>query len=514
MAQNNITTWRNKPFLASIALYLLLAIVLLPYYRFQINPDGVSYISIAQKYASGDLENALNGYWSPMLSWLLTPFIFWGTPPILAPKLLSILIGFFTLFRFQKLVYRLQFTPILAYSSLLTSAIIIIYFALNVITPDLLFVGISLWYLHQVSNSKSNPIKIGIIGALLYFTRSFGLPFFLAHFSVTTIIFALKGHAKKPIKTVLKNYALTMVTFLALISFWVAPISKKYDHFTIGNSGHYNFTLISPESKGHLVHYVGFIPPPNQTAINAWEDISYVKTSRWEIFSSSQSIFFYAKIIIDNIFLAIHFLFHSSILAIPILLLSLHFIYKKREHPKFAVISLLLITIGILSMGYAMVYIEYRYIWLNTLIITLLGFLLLKEYFNTTPIHQTNQYILIIALSLSLIIPPILNIISDSNTGKTTYLLSQKLHHLPIQGNIASNNLWAKTLYLSFYNNWRYFGETGLTKPANIENQLTKHKIKFFFLWKDGDSKNYLFLQKYPEISNNQFNDLKIYRMR
>jgi len=61
--------------------YLILGAILLNFYQYQINPDGISYISIAQKYLRGDYGNAVNGYWSPLFSWLLMPFLLLGCLP-------------------------------------------------------------------------------------------------------------------------------------------------------------------------------------------------------------------------------------------------------------------------------------------------------------------------------------------------------------------------------------------------------------------------------------------------
>ena len=50
-----------------ILTYLFLGLILLKYYRYQVNADGISYISIAQKYLNGDFSNAVNGwhtFWS------------------------------------------------------------------------------------------------------------------------------------------------------------------------------------------------------------------------------------------------------------------------------------------------------------------------------------------------------------------------------------------------------------------------------------------------------------------
>jgi hypothetical protein len=40
-------------------------------HRFEMNPDGVAYLDIAQRFAGGDWAGLLNGYWSPLYSVLL-----------------------------------------------------------------------------------------------------------------------------------------------------------------------------------------------------------------------------------------------------------------------------------------------------------------------------------------------------------------------------------------------------------------------------------------------------------
>ncbi len=40
-------------------------------YRFYIEPDGVNYLDVADAYRRGDWSSAINGYWSPLYSWLL-----------------------------------------------------------------------------------------------------------------------------------------------------------------------------------------------------------------------------------------------------------------------------------------------------------------------------------------------------------------------------------------------------------------------------------------------------------
>ena len=70
---------RALPWLVLIGLvYAAALIAMLPYCRYQINPDGMSYMRIAQYWAVGDVRHAVNGYWSPLLSWCLVPFVWSG----------------------------------------------------------------------------------------------------------------------------------------------------------------------------------------------------------------------------------------------------------------------------------------------------------------------------------------------------------------------------------------------------------------------------------------------------
>lgn len=49
--------------------------------RFAMNPDGMSYLDIADAYFAGQWQMALNAFWSPLYSWLLGFGLFLLRPP-------------------------------------------------------------------------------------------------------------------------------------------------------------------------------------------------------------------------------------------------------------------------------------------------------------------------------------------------------------------------------------------------------------------------------------------------
>src|ERR1700737_2408094 len=81
------------PLVVILASYALAAAWLIPDTRWQMNPDGISYIFVARRLLAGDWHGAVNGHWSPLFSWMLVPLLASGIDALLACKVLTYLIG-------------------------------------------------------------------------------------------------------------------------------------------------------------------------------------------------------------------------------------------------------------------------------------------------------------------------------------------------------------------------------------------------------------------------------------
>src|SRR5207245_3213715 len=69
--------------------------------RYSIEPDGISYLDIADKYLQRDWTGAVNAYWSPLYSWLLgaalyifRPSSYWEYPVVHLVNFLLYLVAF------------------------------------------------------------------------------------------------------------------------------------------------------------------------------------------------------------------------------------------------------------------------------------------------------------------------------------------------------------------------------------------------------------------------------------
>ena len=264
-----------------LLVYCCLGILLFSLYQFQINPDGVSYLNIAHLYAIGDFHDAINGFWGPLISWLLVPLILLKLQPLFAYKIVSLTISFFTFIAIRKLSYRFAINEEVRLLILIAAIPMLLFYAFLLVTPDLVLLCITLYYFYYIfdadySKKATQGFIIGFLGALLYFSKSYGFYFFIAHFSLFTFIYLLKSKNHQERRNVLLKYIFGLTIFLIISGIWIYSLSNKYQHFTVSISGEYNMKLDSLGSEGQPVHYQGLLPLSYPAAVSAWDDPSYL----------------------------------------------------------------------------------------------------------------------------------------------------------------------------------------------------------------------------------------------
>jgi hypothetical protein len=88
-----------------LALFPATAVFLWDWLRWYVNnPDSFQYIQLAHHYSEGRWSEAVNGYWSPLIPWLLTPFIKSGIASVELFKILQLSIALVALFIWIKLI--------------------------------------------------------------------------------------------------------------------------------------------------------------------------------------------------------------------------------------------------------------------------------------------------------------------------------------------------------------------------------------------------------------------------
>src|SRR5215467_14077783 len=135
-------SWDTRLLAAVYIVQILLAGKSVWLVRDRINPDAVSYLRIAQYYLSGQTHLMVSGYWSPLLSWLIVPWLLVFDDPLLAARAamavsaVVFLFGGFCVLR----AVRLPGTAIVLGTWI--AAFVGVAWSENPITPDLLMTGL------------------------------------------------------------------------------------------------------------------------------------------------------------------------------------------------------------------------------------------------------------------------------------------------------------------------------------------------------------------------------------
>jgi len=301
----------------------------------------------------------------------------------------------------------------------------------------------------------------------------------------------------------LKHHFVTgMIVFLALSGIWITAISFKYKTFTISTTMGRAWTLVAPTSRGEALRWMGLYPPPNPTAISAWEDPSFLPLDIWNPFSSRFYFIHYCINIIKNLIHLIEIIATHSIFYLLILMATLaaafYDFFKKHPSP---LLICSLVSFFLYPAGFLHLYVVERYIWIEFLwLILFTGYLFsrLKGGFNQAKILIFLLFLYVLA---SYSLEPLNYLISDydrvtefGTSGQKIYQISQILKtKYNLKGHIASNDRWSESLFLSYYLGCRYFGQIKENISAEeLEAELKKYKIKYFFLWGTGEDEEKL----------------------
>lgn len=288
-----------------LIIVLLIAIVVIVLsalrMRYALGIDTISYISVAKHYLHGRFEYAFNAFWSPMVIWLLVPFLFIGfsgSEAFLAVNVLAAMLilasGLYFLTRYVKdswlwkVVYIIIVTPFLAKN-------------ISTLMPDMLLAAWALWFgitlvwaserLIDNKAFKLMPmVAVGVMGAIGYFIKLYALPVVIVVVAVWLVVLGLYKYGWRDILRFYRQPGLKVVVagmvvlavMIGVMAPWVAGLSWKYDRLMLGSSA----TNVS--NKFHQTDFLEtddsyeILQPPNPYAVAIGED----RTEEWAIESN------------------------------------------------------------------------------------------------------------------------------------------------------------------------------------------------------------------------------------
>ncbi len=512
---------KNYPVLV-LLIYFAAGILLLKYYRYLINPDGISYISIAQKYLNGDFSNAVNGWWGPMLSWLLMPFLLLGVEPLLATKILNLIIGSLAILTVWMFSHQFSLSSTIRRVILFSLIPIVLSFSMSDITPDLLLMCLLLAYLRIIfqpdyAATIKKGVLCGVWGSFAYFAKSYAFPFFISHFFIMNVLHYFRADTKQTKKKVVQNFLTGAVVFALISGVWIGLLSNKYGKLTFGTAGKAAYRVkAAPDAPGSGVLWLGFLEPSNPTATSAWEDPSHLKIPPYEHMDTRSFVKNQLRVTSRIIGKMANIFMDFSPLSIAIGIAYVLFWLQGFNIAKMpAEVLYPTVTIILFAGGYSLVTVNARYLWVICTMLMLMGGYALARLFQNNFFTKTRRTALLIIFFFSFTVPASLSLKDYANRGKSIYSLGKALKsRIAPNCKIASNTSWAGSLYLSYHLDCKYYG----TQKKNIskielKRQLEKYGIDYYLFW-GGAALDLRFLSNYEEITSGRIPGLRIYGLK
>ena len=255
-----------------LAVYFLLAALVVYQSADQINPDGVAYVQIARHYAHGRFDLAVSSYWGPLLSWLLVPLVWLGIGSMAAVKAINVVLGAGLGLAAVSLARRvkLNWNPNVVLAGSLT---LVLAMLPQPITPDVLLATLmTLYFARSARLLRSRSAKVafgaGLIGGAAYLAKAYALAFVPLHLALTLAVgLSVRGGLGARTRQLVAGLA-----GVALVAGpWVVAVSVKEGRPTIGSVTRLADAFVYSIKTGQNCPLYR-VQTPRPGRINVWEN--------------------------------------------------------------------------------------------------------------------------------------------------------------------------------------------------------------------------------------------------
>jgi hypothetical protein len=260
--------------------YLLLVVgwlALLPLTMHYGNPDGPSYVLVAERWASGQLPEAVNAYWGPLLSWGAAPLIAVGVPGLLALRLVLLAGALLTLGPLRTLCRRAGASPVATQTLLFAGAAFLVYNALFGLYADVLMSmallrASELLSRDEVTRRPATAVRAGAWAGVAYLARAYAVPVALLLLPLAATLHLARRDVGPG--AVARTAGLTLAGLALVGGTWAAVLSGVYGEPTFSTSAGFNAELVAPGSQGNPYNVPGLHEPTRPDAVSGWEEPS------------------------------------------------------------------------------------------------------------------------------------------------------------------------------------------------------------------------------------------------
>lgn len=475
----------NKHLFFFLAGYVLLYVLLFPAYQYVMDPDATGYFSVAEKIVRGNYLESVNGIWSPLNSWLLVPFINYDLDPIFCAKLLNGVFGFVCVWIFFSLITKFTVQFYIGIILMAGVVLLLIDFAFSRMFGDLLVVMLLLIYLKIVcaqrfSQNYRSIVFAGIAGGLAFYAKSYSFYFVLIHLPLVILLIENKKSGKWISTKSFKKIATAIAVITVSSAFWIIMLNIKYDGFIIGQKN-IEGTITDIYHPNRII---ASAPSPGNYAL--FDDITVLYNQNITPFTNGKTLLIQVKLVVANFVNLIGAFNEFSFAFILVILVCCYLLLTKNKFFCRSKNHLTLISfIFIWPIGFLLFSIQSRFLWIEDLVVMLLGAIVLSEFVRMQFLYRRLALLFSFLVIGSFFIYPFMELKNQYGMGKDLFEFTSALRQKNVNGNMMaslrkSEDL-SNSIIINYLNQTKYYGPyTSNYTVKEIAEAITNYDISYY----------------------------------
>jgi hypothetical protein len=272
-------------------------------FRDRINPDAIAYIRTAQYYLNGQTDLMVSGYWGPLLSWLIVPWLLVFDDSLLAARaamaVSAVVFAFGCLCVLRSV--RLPGTAIMI-GTWITAFLGIVWSGV-VITPDLLMAGLfccgtSLLLSGKWITNAGRALGAGSMLGAAYLAKAVALP--VSALMIIGLVCFNVAVGQSSLRQTVRAATIFVAGFLIVAAPWIGVLSYKYGQVVFSTSGRINHAIAGPRNTARWHPDKLHFYKPEAGRITTLEDRTNLPYKYWSPFENVAYAVYQAKLIYRN----------------------------------------------------------------------------------------------------------------------------------------------------------------------------------------------------------------------
>jgi hypothetical protein len=266
-----------------------------------LNTDGVAYMRLAQYWATGETSLMISGYWGPLFSWIMVPWLWLGMEPLPAARWAMGVSGVWFWLGAVRLAGAAGLEAPWVRAVAWVSIPVIVGWSVEAIVPDLLLGGCVVmasaeWLAKDWGSSRRRQIACGLAWALAYTAKAIALPLGMLVLGLGWLLLWRRGEGASGARA----WGISSAVLLLAAAPWIVTLSINYGRPTFSTSAKIAHAVVGPQDRERSHPYGRLFQTPEAGRVTVWEDPSRMEYATWSPFASRAYFEHQCRLVLRN----------------------------------------------------------------------------------------------------------------------------------------------------------------------------------------------------------------------